>query len=107
MWFAQIVYLSSCAAGLCYFVDMLLSLHVGFVVTYNLQKKVVMNGRQIARFYWTGGRAALDLLSVIPWLAQASVLQAVLLHHNSSCMCNVLMTLAATSAVHILVDNLC
>ena len=57
-------------AGLSYSVDMFLSLHVGFVVTYNLQKKVVMKGRKILRFYFTSGNAILDILSIIPWVAQ-------------------------------------
>ena len=53
-----------------YTTDMLLNLHVGFVVTYNLQKKVVLDGHKILRYYVTSGRALLDVLSVIPWMAQ-------------------------------------
>lgn len=55
---------------------MLLSLHVGFVVTYNLQKKVVMRGKQILQFYLTSGHAVLDMLSVIPWFAQARLVNS-------------------------------
>lgn len=64
---------SGACVGLCYAADMLLSLHVGFVVTYNLQKKTVLNGRKIAKFYLASGHLILDMLSVIPWIAQASL----------------------------------
>ena len=57
-------------AGLCYAIDMLLSVHVGFVVTYNLQKKIVLDGRQLLKYYLKKGSAVLDTLSVIPWIAQ-------------------------------------
>ncbi|KAK9797413.1 hypothetical protein WJX73_008201 [Symbiochloris irregularis] len=63
-------------AGMMYTANMFLNLHVGFVVTYNLQKKVVLDGKKIARVYITSGGLLLDILSVIPWLAQVTLIIA-------------------------------
>ena len=80
-----------------YTANMFLNMHVGFVVTYNLQKKVVLDGKKIARVYLTSGGLVLDILSVVPWVAQVPVdASASLALHvladsllNMLCTCNI------------------
>jgi len=51
----------------CFFlVDILLNIHVGFVLHYDYKKKVVMNGKHILWYYIKYGGAWIDLLSIIP-----------------------------------------
>ena len=59
--------------GTLFLVDMMLSFHGGWVVHYNLQMKIVMDGWQIARFYvWRGGfwldlPAGISVVSEVTW----------------------------------------
>ncbi|KAK9809148.1 hypothetical protein WJX72_010205 [[Myrmecia] bisecta] len=61
------------AAGAVFGVDLFLGFQVGFVVTYNLRKKAIMDGRLIARYYIRKGTFLVDAISTIAWLAQIIV----------------------------------
>ena len=55
-------------------VDMLLGFHTGYVISYNFRKRVVMNGRQVAKWYVLRGSFLVDLLSSIAWVTQVDTM---------------------------------
>ena len=57
-------------AGGLYFIDTCLGFHVGFLGKYNMNKKLVMDGRAIAWYYTTRGNFYVDVITVIAWTAQ-------------------------------------
>ena len=59
-------------AGTFYFLEFCLGFHVGFVGICNGQRKLVMDGSAIARYYVLKGRCPIDLLTAVAWCAQVS-----------------------------------
>ena len=59
-------------AGLFFMIDMMLGFHTGYVISYNLRKRVVMNGKQVAKWYAVRGSFWVDFLSSVAWITQVS-----------------------------------
>lgn len=59
-------------AGLFFVIDMMLGFHTGYVISYNLRKRVVMDGKQVAKWYTLRGSFFVDLLSSIAWVTQVT-----------------------------------
>ena len=66
--------LAICCAGLFFVVDMFLGFHTGYVITYNMRKRVVMDGKQVAKWYILRGSFFVDLLSSIAWVTQVMMI---------------------------------
>ena len=47
-----------------------LGFHVGFVGVSNNQRKLIMDGNAIARYYVFKGRCPIDLLTAVAWVVQ-------------------------------------
>lgn len=68
-------------------------LHTGVVVRYNLQRKVVMDGRTVARMYLFHGSMIFDIASALPswievrWVYRTVVLQCFLHNDTYCCFC--------------------
>ena len=57
-------------AGMVFFADLVLGFHTGYVVTFNFKRKVVMDGRLVAKFYVLRGTFVVDFLSTCAWITQ-------------------------------------
>ena len=62
------------AAGLVYWIDIVMRFRVGFCVVYNLKRELIMDGGLIAHFYVRHNTFVLDFLSAIPSIAEVEVL---------------------------------
>jgi len=60
-------------AGFLIFVDFGLGFHTGYVITFNLRKRVVMEGKQVAKWYVLRGSCWVDALSTVAWISQVGV----------------------------------
>ncbi len=60
-------------AGLFFFIDLLLNFHVGYMASYNVHRKIIMDRRTIARLYVFHGTFWVDLISCGAWFTQARV----------------------------------
>jgi hypothetical protein len=56
--------------GAIFFTDIWMSLHIGFLATYNTRKLLVMNGRLVARHYLLSFSFFVDLCASTAWFAQ-------------------------------------
>lgn len=52
--------------GIVFVIDIILSFHIGFIVHYAYEKKVVMEGKSVVWYYVTHGGLWIDLLSTFP-----------------------------------------
>lgn len=57
-------------AGLFFMIDLVLGFHTGYVISFNFRKRVVMNGRQVAKWYVFRGSFWVDFLSSVAWITQ-------------------------------------
>ena len=49
--------------------DILLLFHTGFVISYNLKKKLILSGPAVARYYICHGSFIFDAISTVPlWM---------------------------------------
>ena len=49
--------------------DILLLFHTGFVISYNLKKKLILSGPAVARYYIWHGSFIFDAISTVPlWM---------------------------------------
>ena len=49
--------------------DILLLFHTGFVISYNLKKKLILSGPAVARYYICHGSFIFDAVSTVPlWM---------------------------------------
>ena len=71
-------------AGVLFFMDVSLGFHTGYVVTNNFSKRVVMDGKLVARWYVTRGSFIVDFLSSLAWVTQVSL--PALQSQRSSCV---------------------
>lgn len=64
-----------------------LGFHVpsGIVVRYNLQRRVVMDGRIVARYYIMEGSMAADVLSTLPAIVQVGICDPLFLGFQAFC----------------------
>ena len=56
--------------GSFYFVEFWLGFHVGFIGVCDGQRKLIMDGKAIARYYVLKGRCPIDLLTAVAWVVQ-------------------------------------
>lgn len=52
---------------------MLLGFNVAFVVTYNMKRRMVFDGKAVAMYYVKKGTFVYDFLSSVAWVAQVIV----------------------------------
>ncbi|KAK9807740.1 hypothetical protein WJX72_007807 [[Myrmecia] bisecta] len=71
-------------AGCFYAVELGLGFHVGFVGRYNMQRKVIMDGRGIAWYYLLKGSFAIDLLTTLAWLTQITLIILTHVHDDTN-----------------------
>ena len=57
-----------------YFMELCLGFHVGFMGSFNSQRKLIMDGRGIARYYVFRGNFFVDMLASVAWVAQVKKL---------------------------------
>ena len=86
------------AAGTFYFVEFWLGFHVGFVGVCNGQRKLIMDGGAIARYYVLKGRFPIDTLTAVAWVAQVFPFVA----HCSSVLAQIASRKGAVARVHML-----
>ncbi|KAK9804836.1 hypothetical protein WJX72_007920 [[Myrmecia] bisecta] len=71
-------------AGCFYAVELGLGFHVGFVGRYNMQRKVIMDGRGIAWYYVLKGSFFIDLLTTLAWLTQITLIILTHVHDDTN-----------------------
>lgn len=64
----------SFGAGVVYALDMLVQFHTGFFVTWDLETRVVTDGRQVAKYYVKHGTFVVDALATAPIVMQLALL---------------------------------
>lgn len=57
-------------AGVCYWWDIFMGFSTGFVVIYNLRRKVIRDPALIAEYYMRYSTFILDLLAALPVIAE-------------------------------------
>ncbi len=62
------------AVGTLYFAELLINFHVGFIGKCGTHKKVVMDGKAVAHYYFTQGSFVVDALISAAWIAQVPLI---------------------------------
>ena len=57
-------------AGVVYWLDIVMGFSTGFVVIYNLRRKVIRDPRMIAEYYMRYSTFVVDLLAALPVIAE-------------------------------------
>ncbi|KAK9836539.1 hypothetical protein WJX74_002745 [Apatococcus lobatus] len=65
-WFGIVDFIAGCFFA----TDLFLGFHIGFIATHNLRKRVVLDGRAVARYYTKHGSFAIDLMSTLVWIIE-------------------------------------
>ena len=60
----------NCCAGLIYWVDVIMGFVTGFVVIYNLRRRVIREPMSIAEYYVRYGTFLPDFLASLPTIAE-------------------------------------
>ena len=51
--------------------DVVLNLHIGYVLSRQMRQRLLMDGRQVARLYLVHGTLIVDILAIIPVIPEA------------------------------------
>ncbi|KAK9792471.1 hypothetical protein WJX73_000921 [Symbiochloris irregularis] len=71
-------------AGAVILLDIFFNFHCGFYVVWNFKRRLILQGDLIGRFYLWHGTFVIDILSIIPWIAELVDLSALTNHEQHS-----------------------
>ena len=65
-----------------YLLDVVMNLHIGYVISRGMRQRLLLDGRQVARLYLLHGTLLVDILAFIPVIPEVG-LSTLLLYQQS------------------------